>query len=237
MSADLVPLLRLEARLLVRHGIVAAVAVVAATWSGLLAAVPAGLRTDLLAPVLYLDAGIVGLLFVGGLVLLERSHGSLEALAVSPVRPAAYVAARVGWLTVLALAASLVIVAVARPPAIAPAPLVTGVALLCVPVLLVALVVATRTTTVTDYLFRLQVPLLPAALPLAALAGWVPDAVGWLSPTHGPLLLLQAGVGGPPPGPVATTAAVVVPIVTAVGLARIAVRRTAEDLWRRGGQP
>ncbi|MFA9430330.1 hypothetical protein [Egicoccus sp. AB-alg2] len=234
MTGTLVPLLRLDATLLARHGVVAAVAVVTATWAGLLAALPPTIRADLAAPALYLDAAIVGLLFLGGMVLIERRQGSLEALAVAPVRPATYVASKVASLTVLALAATAVIVVVARPGTVRWAALLAGVLLLSVPVLLFALVVVARAATVTGYLFGLQGPLLPAALPLVVTAGWLPSWSGWLSPTHGPYLLLRAGVGGPLPSPTATVAAVLGAVVTSVVLGRLAVVRVSRDLLRAG---
>lgn len=224
---------RLDARLLLRHGVVVAVAVVTAVWSALLTALPAELARQLVAPALYLDAAIVGLLFVGGAVLIERRQGSLEALAVSPMRPSSYVASKVAMLTTLALAATLVIAGVAAPT-LRPLPLLAGVVLMSVPVLLVALGVAARAETITAYLFALQPPLVPAVLPLAMVAGWVPPWIGWLGPTTGPYRLLQAGTGGPALSGGELLGAVVLPVVTSVLLWPWVVRRVQVELFRAG---
>jgi fluoroquinolone transport system permease protein len=226
-------LLRLDLRLLLRHGVIAAVGVVTAVWAGLLAALPTGPAELLVAPALYLDAAIVGLLFVGGAVLIERRQGSLEALAVSTLEPTTYVASKVIALTALAIGATGVIAVAARVP-LRPAELLLGTALLSVPVLLVALGVAARASTITAYLFALQPATLPAVVPLLLIAGWMPRWLAWLGPTTGPYLLLDAGTGGPTLTGPEVAAAIVVPAVTSVVLWRWTVTRVRVELFRAG---
>ena len=232
-SRQLALLLRLDARLLLRHGVVASVAVVTAGWAGLFVALPAELARLLVAPALYLDAAIVGLMFVGGAVLIERRQGSLEALAVSPLRPGGYVASKVIALTVLAMVATVVIAAVATPT-LRPAPLLLGVLLLSVPVLLVALGVAARAGTITAYLFALQPATALAVIPLVMVAGWMPAWLAWLGPTTGPYRLLEAGTGGAALTGAEWAAAVLVPVITSVLLWRWVLDRVATELFRSG---
>jgi fluoroquinolone transport system permease protein len=232
-AAEWLLLLRLDLRLFARHGVLAAVAVVTAVWCALLVAVPDELARVLVAPALYLDAAIIGLMFVGGAVLIERRQGSLEALAVSPVRASSYVAAKVGALTALAVGASLTIALVAAP-VLRPVQLTAGVVLLSVPVLLVALGVAARASSITAYLFALQPATVPAVVPLVLAAGWIPTWLGWLGPTTGPYRLLQAGTGGAPLAAPELVAAVVVPVATSWLLWRFVVRRVRTELLRSG---
>lgn len=232
-AEQLVLLLRLDARLLLRHGVIGAVGVVTLVWAALMATLPAELADLLIAPALYLDAAIVGLLFIGGTVLIERRQGSLEALAVSVLAPTNYVASKVIALTTLAVGATGVITVVAGVP-LRPVELLLGTVLLSVPVLLVALGVAARASTITAYLFALQPATLPAVVPLVMIAGWIPGRLAWLGPTTGPYLLLDAGTGGPTlTGPEAA-AAIVVPVVTSVLLWRWTVTRVRVELFRAG---
>lgn len=118
--------------------------------------------------------------------------------------------------------------------AVLPVELLLGTLLLSVPVLLVALGVAARASTVTAYLFALQPATVPAVVPLVMIAGWMPRWLAWLGPTTGPYLLLDAGTGGPTlTGPEAT-AAVVVPVVTSVLLWHWTVARVRVELFRAG---
>lgn len=232
-TEQLILLLRLDVRLLLRHGVIGAVCVVTVVWAALLAALPAELVDLLVAPALYLDAAIVGLLFVGGMVLIERRQGSLEALAVSTLTPSSYVASKVIALTALAVGATGVIAVAARVP-LRPVELLIGTVLLSVPVLLVALGVAARASTITAYLFGLQPATVPAVVPLVMIAGWMPRWLAWLGPTTGPYLLLDAGTGGVPLTGPGAAAAIVVPVATSVLLWRWTVTRVRVELFRAG---
>lgn len=226
-------LARLDLRLFLRHGVVAAVAVVTIGWAGLLAALPEALAVDLVPAAIYLDAAVIGFLFLGGAVLVERRQGSLEALAVSPLRPGSYVAAKVATLTGMAVVAVLVI-AVAAAPVVRPLELVLAAVLLSPQVLLVCLVVAARSPTITDYLLRVQAPLSPAVVPLLAAAGWIPMAVAWAAPVTGPFRLLEAGVGGPRLREWEWLLTIVLPALATAVAWRVAVRRVRADLLRSG---
>lgn len=188
--------LGMERRLLWRHGVIAAVGVVAVSWIALLHTLPRGLAIEVLPLVLYIDAAIVGVLFIGAAVLIERRQGSLEALTVSAARSVSYLAAKVSSFTLLALGATLAI-ALALDLTVRPWLVALAVLLSSPMVLLAAIVVVARADTITAYLFRVQAPLAPAMLPLMALAGWVPWEIAWLSPTTGAFRLLQAACGGP----------------------------------------
>lgn len=66
--------------------------------------------------ILFLDPAVVGLAFVGGIILMERSQNTLAALAVSPARPGDYVLSKVITLTLLTFVGGLVLVCVAYWP-------------------------------------------------------------------------------------------------------------------------
>ena len=74
----------------------------------------------LAAFLVFLDPATIGLSFVGALVLMERTQGTLAALGVTPVRPAGYLAAKALTLTVPTLVSGLVVLAVATRGAFDP---------------------------------------------------------------------------------------------------------------------
>ncbi len=65
---------------------------------------PPALRSNAAAVLIFTDPAAIGLFFMGALVLLEHSQNVLHALAVSPVRPAEYMAAKIASLTLIATA-------------------------------------------------------------------------------------------------------------------------------------
>jgi fluoroquinolone transport system permease protein len=77
---------------------------------------PAGAPATIVTGILFLDPAVVGGMFVGGLVLLERSQHTPPALAVTPASPADYVVAKLFTFTALTVAGGLVIVAVSHWP-------------------------------------------------------------------------------------------------------------------------
>lgn len=179
-----------------RHGIVGAVALVSAVWIVLLRLVGSEIRDALLPVAVYTDVGVVGFLFVGGQVLIERRQRSLAVLGVSPLRPAEYIAAKVGTLTALAIAASAAVVVAADPGAWTRLPLIVlAVSLLSVPALLIGLIAAARVDDVTRYILTAQFFTAPAILPLLAYAGVFPDALAALVPSYMPLRVLADVTG------------------------------------------
>lgn len=191
-----------------RSGVHLAAAVATVAWIAVLHVVGPEVRRSLLPIAVYVDAGVVGFVFVGGLVLIERRDGALAALGVSPLRGRTYVAARLATLTALALVASfgvvigsgawadlgggtmLVTSVVRRGGALA-----TAVVLLSVPALLAGLLAAARATDVTRYVLLSQFAVVPVILPVLAAVDVVPDGLAVLVPTDAALQLLRLAVG------------------------------------------
>ena len=62
---------------------------------------------------IFLDPAMIGLSFVGAMVLREKSEGTIFALGVTPLKPWIYVASKTMTLTVITFASSLVVAYVA----------------------------------------------------------------------------------------------------------------------------
>ena len=98
-------LLQSDVRLQNRNGFYGASVFVVVVVGSLLLAIPVAARTPagIWVPALVLiNLVITTFFFVSGLILIERDEGSLLALAVSPLSPAAYLGARAATLTTLA---------------------------------------------------------------------------------------------------------------------------------------
>jgi fluoroquinolone transport system permease protein len=57
----------------------------------------------------FMDPALIGLSFVGAIVLMEKAEGTIFALGVTPMKPATYVAAKTFTLTLLAFASGLAV--------------------------------------------------------------------------------------------------------------------------------
>lgn len=188
--------LRLEAHLLVRHGVVAAAAVLTVAWSLVLGLLPEAARPIALELVVYSQLAVIGYTFAGALVLLSKGEGTMLALVVTPLRLTEQVAARVGALTALALLVTGVVLAVAGPLQTPTVAVALSVAATSAIALLVSVAVAARYDEVSAWVLPSVPPLLLLAAPLVAYLGVESPAL-WLLPTNGALVLLRGPSGWP----------------------------------------
>lgn len=190
--------LRCDARLQLRNGFyyaggfVAVAAVLLLRWldpPGLARLLPALVLSNLLINTFY---------FMGGLVLLEKGEGTLEAQVVTPLRLWEYLGSKVITLCGLSLAENLAIVAATHGAGFAVLPLAAGVAGAAALFSLAGFVVVSRYDSINEYLFPsfLVTSLLP--LPLLDSFGAWPSRLFDLHPAQGPLRLMASAFA---PGP------------------------------------
>ena len=191
----LAALLRHEARLTWRYGIVAAAAFVAATWIGVLSRLSAEVRADVLPYVVMLDVGIIGLYFVGGLVLFEQGERTIAAMATAPVRPLVALVARVTALTAVALAATAAITLAAGVPVDAVV-LTSGVVAMSVQCTLAGAAAVAPFRSITDYVAAAPLPLLPFSVPVVLAAVGIEHPALVLLPVAGSVALVEGAFTG-----------------------------------------
>lgn len=103
----------------------------------------------------FMDPATIGLSFVGAIVLAEKAQGTLFALGVTPVRPAAYVAARIVSLSLLTFASSLIVVAVATRGGFHPPRLLVALALCSAVAVLIGLSCVARAASLNHLVVML----------------------------------------------------------------------------------
>lgn len=152
------------------------------------------------APVLLvLAVGGSTLLYVAGMILFEKSEGTLNALIVSPLRAREYLLAKLVTLTALAtLEASLMVggaallLGVATFTTFSIPVLLLGIVLLGLIYTLIGIVIVVRYSSITDFL----VPVLGIALILQAPAlhftGLIESYAFYIIPTTAPTLIMAA---------------------------------------------
>lgn len=102
--------MRCDVRLQLRHGFYYATAFVLICCVVLVSRIPS-LNLNWLLPALVLGNLLLNTFyFIGGLILLEKAEGTLEAQAVTPLRIGEYLASKIGTLTLLGLVENIVIV-------------------------------------------------------------------------------------------------------------------------------
>ena len=187
--------IRCDAALQVRNGFYTATALVTVVWALILLRAGALDLRWLLPPMVVGNLLIGTFSFIGGLVLLEKSEGTLAAQVVTPLRTGEYLAAKIVTLAALALAETLVLVPLMAGRRFDALLLIAGVVLASALYCLAGFIVVARYTSVNEYLLPsgaytavLWVPL------LAYMAGWRPWLV-YLHPLSAPLALVEASFG------------------------------------------
>jgi fluoroquinolone transport system permease protein len=181
-----------------RNGFYWATAFVVLVVGGLLLAVPEAARADEAAWVPALVAvnlQITTLFFVAGLLLLERDEGTLLALAVSPLTPAAYLASRTLSLTTLGGIETIALVSIAFAGSPSWPLLIAGTSALGVIYTGIGASLATRYPSVNALLLPASVVVTLLLLPLLPHFGLAPRAIFLAHPIEPGLVLIRAAYG------------------------------------------
>jgi fluoroquinolone transport system permease protein len=130
--------------------------------------------------------------FIGGLVLLEKGEGTLEAQVVTPLRSREYLASKVITLAGLAFVENLIIVGVGYGLRFTLGPFALGVALITALFGLYGFLVVARYDSINEYLFPSFWYTLVLLLPLLDYFGVWRGWLFYLHPVQAPLLILHA---------------------------------------------
>jgi|GEM_PF-198303 len=115
-----------DVRFQYRYGFYLLYLVVTIIYAGILLAMPLNWRPLAAAVIVFSDPAALGLFFMGGIVLFEKSERTLDFLFVSPFTPGEYLFAKVLSMAVISTLAGLAIAFIAVPEGISPAVLASG---------------------------------------------------------------------------------------------------------------
>ena len=181
-----------DALLQVRNGFYSATAFVVLIWSLVLFQLP-DLDFGWLLPALVAGNLLLNTFyFVGGLVLLEKDEGTLEARTVTPLRTREYLAAKGITLTLLALVENLIIVALFRGFRFDLLPLVAGIVLASGIYVLAGFIAVVRYGSINEFLMPSVVYTSLLTFPLLPYLGQWEHGLLYLHPLQAPLVMLRA---------------------------------------------
>jgi fluoroquinolone transport system permease protein len=191
--------LRCDIRLQWRNGFYYAAAVMAALSILLLGQLPEDDLPRLLPAVIVNNVMFNGFYFVGGLVLLEKGEGSLQAQVITPLRPAEYLAAKILSLTLLSLIENGMIALVLLGSDIAGAWLLIGILGGVCFYTLAGFMAVARYEAINEYLLPSMVIVTVLTLPLLPYFDvgdtLLTASLAYVHPLQSVLLALQAASG------------------------------------------
>ena len=183
-----------ELRLQLRHQILTIALVVSALYCLVFVYLPASVpyREEILTLLLMTDPSMLGFLFVGVLVLFEKDAMTLQALAVSPLRPWQYLWSKGISLTGIALFCSLLIGYIGKPQGLHPLYLLMAVGYSSLIFVFIGLIGVVRVRSLNQYLILIPFFLVPLLPPIVSLFGVPEYEIWYLFPTQAILLLYKA---------------------------------------------
>ena len=158
------------------------------------------LPSDWAAFFVFMDPALIGLSFVGAIVLMEKAEGTIFALGVTPLKPWIYVASKTVTLTLITFASGLVVAYVAAD-GIALARLLFALTLSSTFAVLVGLACVARVPTMNKLMITLLwvevLLLIPLLTHFAVLPGWLTPLIA-LIPSYAVLVSIMLSLDAAP---------------------------------------
>ncbi len=186
-----------DVRLQFRNGFFYAVAFVLVCWAIVLTQLPEIDWAWLLPPLVFGNLVMVSFYFIGGLVLLEKGEGTLEAQVVTPLRSSEFLASKIATLTLLSLAENLLIVACAVGLRFRVLPMAVGIALASLIYALVGFVAVSRYQSINEYIMPSVPYVLLLSVPYLQYFELWQSPVLFLHPLQGSLVLMRSAFEAP----------------------------------------
>jgi len=184
--------LRIDFRLQFRNGFYYAAAFVATLMVIGLLQIPMQSRSLILPVMMLQNLTISTFYFTGGLVLLEKGQGTLEAQVVTPLHTREYLAAKVISLGALSLAESLIIVVAVHGMSFGIVSMSAGIILMGAFLTLFGFSVVARYDSINEYLLPSVVYLFALSIPILAYFDVLESWLFYLHPMQATLLLIKA---------------------------------------------
>ncbi len=175
-----------------RNGFYLVYLIISAMYIGILFSIPESHRLLVAHALVFSDTSILGLTFVGALLLLEKQQNILSSLFVTPLNLRDYLTAKVISLSLLALLASLVILLVPNGWVNSFGLVVVGILLGSSFFIFLGIAVGARVTSMNGFLFGIVAGTLIFTVPLLGYLGVYDAWRLYLLPTRATLLLFES---------------------------------------------
>lgn len=211
--------LRLELMLQVRQRFLHAAVFSGLIWLAVLLPLSRGLRPTVEPYILLGDTCIIGFFFVAGTVFFEKQERTLGAVISTPLRFWEYLTAKLTLLVLISLFVALVVPVMSHGLGFELLPLVVGTVLGTLLMLLVGFTTSLPFVSISDWFLAATIPLAVMSVPpVLYYSGVWTNAVTYLIPTQGPLLLFGEAFRQVSLAPWQVVYAVVYPSLCVAGL-------------------
>lgn len=191
-------LLRWDLRVMSRYQITTAAFAVGAIYVLLFSLVPVLKLDSLLIMLIFFDPAMLGMTFIGALILFEKSDNTLQAMATTPLKPWQYIGSKATALTLIMLPVAFIMAGVGHGWQFDYGLFTGGLILSSYVYAFVGIVIVAKTQAMNEYIIRLALIFIPISLPLLNLFGIVESWIWYVIPSQASLSLFQAAFGDTP---------------------------------------
>ncbi len=164
--------LKADVRFQIKQGFYLVYVLLTFIYMVILGKLPQEWKSTVIPLVLFSDPSMVGFFFIGALVMLEKVQGVIQYVVVTPLRSMEYLLAKVVSLTILAIAATVMITLATYGYDLNWFLLILAVTLISSFFVFYGFIVAVRCTTLNQYFIRMIPYLMLIILPCFSLIGF-----------------------------------------------------------------
>ena len=175
-----------------RHGFYLVYLLVSVLYIIILFNIPESHRLMVTNALVFSDTSILGLMFVGAILLLEKQQDILHSLFVTPLLLREYLAAKVLSLTLISVTASLLIFVISNGLGLMSGLFLPGVILGSSIFILIGLGIGARVNSLNGYIFGIMVGTIIFTAPLLSYLNVYDGLWLYILPTRATLLLLAS---------------------------------------------
>lgn len=178
-----------------RYNIVGAAAFVTVVYILLLVGIEWEYKDKLIVFLIFNDPAALGMIFIGSLVLFEKSDQTLEALVVTPIKAWQYLWAKGNSLTFIVLASSLLMAIAGHGWQINYYFFILGIILTSNFYIFLGFIIVSQTKSFNEYILKMALWLVPLSLPFLNFIELTNTYWWYIIPSQASLILLESALG------------------------------------------
>jgi fluoroquinolone transport system permease protein len=157
-----------------------------------LVAIPSINNTEFKTMYLFFDPALLGIMFIGALVLFEKTENTLEALTVTPIKTRTYFLSKIISLTILSVVSGFLFLFLSHGIHFQYFYMITGIVLTSVLLIILGFILVARCNSINEYLVMMMMAFLLLFIPpLLDIFGIYHNVVFYLWPSEASFLLLK----------------------------------------------
>ncbi len=161
-----------------------------------LVAIPSMNTTEFKTLYLFFDPTLIGIMFIGALVLFEKTENTLQALTVTPMETRTYFLSKIISLTVLSVVSAFLFVFLAHGIHFQYFYMITGIVLTSIFLILLGFLLVARCKSINEYLGMMMMAFLFLFIPpLLDISGIYDSVLFYLWPSQASFLLFNGVFG------------------------------------------